>query len=135
MFLGCDNMKNKKGFTLIELTAVIVLIGLIAIIASIPINKMVKDSKAKLYDSQLDQIILAVQNWSVDNTSILPPFTEDGKPASINIETLISNGYLEEEVLDNFTKCSYVEISLSGESENPDTNSYKYNFVIEDTCE
>lgn len=128
-------MKNKKGFTLIELAAVIVLIGLIAIVASIPINKMVKDSKAKLYDSQLDQIILAVQNWAVDNTSILPPFTEDGKSATVNIETLISNGYLEEEVLDNFTKCSYVEVSLSSESENPDANSYKYNFIIEDTCE
>ena len=128
-------MKNENGFTMVELTAVVVLIGLIAAIASIPINKMVKDSKQKLYDSQLDQIVLAVQNWTVDNPTILPPFTNDGAPGSVNIETLISKGYLDEDVLDNFTSCSYVEVSLSNESENPDANAYKYNFIIKDTCE
>ena len=41
-------MKNKKGITLVELLAVVVILALLAIVVGTAITKMVKDSKEKL---------------------------------------------------------------------------------------
>ncbi len=130
-------MKNKKGFTLIELTAVIALIALIALLASIPINKMVKDSKDELYNKQLNQIILMAQNWASDNNELLPTSTDS--VYKITIKDLYDKGYLEDYPKDprvnkEIPNCSYVEITLNSESINEKTLSYKYRLIIQETC-
>ena len=38
-------MKNKKGFTLVELLAVIVVLAIIIVIATISVNKQIKKSR------------------------------------------------------------------------------------------
>ena len=46
----------KKGFTLIELIAVLVLLSLIAIFTFPSVNKTIKDRKEALYNVQIDNI-------------------------------------------------------------------------------
>lgn len=131
-------MSKDKGFTLIELTAVVVLISLIAMLAMIPINKLIKDSREKLYKRQIEQIILASSNWVVDNPNSLPPYIEDSS-VKLTIEQLLSEGFLEEDVIDSrnkreIKKCSYVEITLNMDAVDNNKNVYKYNFYELEEC-
>ena len=63
---------NKKGFTLIELLAVIVVLSLIVVIGSVSVVKVVKDSKDKLYNSQVKLIEKAAKLWASSNINKLP---------------------------------------------------------------
>ena len=62
---------KKKGFTLVELLAVITLLGLIALITIPVITNTMSKQKEKLYYDQLNQLILAAQNWGTDNIETL----------------------------------------------------------------
>ena len=38
-------MRNKKGFTLVELLAVILILGILSAIAAVSVNKVIQNSK------------------------------------------------------------------------------------------
>ena len=129
---------NKKGFTLVELMAVIVLIGLIAALISIPVNKAIKDSRKKMYERQIDQIILSARNWATDNPYLLPPYIE-GNSVHLTIEQLINAEKLDTKIVDSRNKkeissCSYVEITLNEEVLDANKNVYKYQFFEVENC-
>ena len=63
------NMKNKKGFTLIEILAVIVLISLIVIIAVPSVKSISAKSKRKLFDTKVKIAEEAVNMWAEANSS------------------------------------------------------------------
>lgn len=109
-------MTNKKGFTLIELIAVIVILSLIALIVFPAINSVIKDSKEKAYNQQIQAIVKAAKQLSYEHSEVLP---DEIDGASYNLElnclttgcTLengkkISGGYLNEDELINPKKTS-----------------------------
>lgn len=63
-------MKNKKGFTLIELIGVIVIIALLALIITPIISTVLKNSKNKLYKNTLNNIELSAKDWFTDEDNI-----------------------------------------------------------------
>lgn len=133
-------MMNKKGFTLIELTAVIVLIGLISLLAISPINKLIKDSKEDLYFKQVENIILGAKNWASDHPTELPPYVGgSSNEVSISIDQMLSQGYFDEKIVDpaygvEISGCSFVKIKLTDESLDMETNVYRYEFVEVTSC-
>lgn len=131
-------MSNTKGFTLIELTSVIVLIAIIAALTSIPITQLIKDSKKGLSDMQKRHIVLAAQNWGADNTSELPTYTSENLEKRITIEQLYNSGYIDTKIIDlesnnDIKTCSYVSITLIDVPSNP-VNTYNYNFIELKEC-
>ena len=56
-------MKKRNGFTLIELLAVIVILAIIALIATPMVLKYIKTSKEGSYDSSIDNILRAAENY------------------------------------------------------------------------
>jgi len=60
-------MKNNKGFTLIELIAVIILVGLIALIITPKITKALKTQKINIFKESVEGIIKAVKEDTVNN--------------------------------------------------------------------
>lgn len=60
-------VKNKKGFTLIEILAVIVLISLIIIIAVPSVKSISIKSKKKLFDTKVKLTEEAVNLWGINN--------------------------------------------------------------------
>ena len=62
-------MKNNKGFTLIELIAVIILVGLIALIITPKITKVLKTQKMNIFKDSVEGIVKAVKEDAVNNTS------------------------------------------------------------------
>ncbi len=56
-------MKNKKGFTLVELLAVVVILALIALIASPIILNIIENSRKSSFASSIDGAMRAIENF------------------------------------------------------------------------
>ena len=83
--------KNKLGFTLAELLAVITILGVIALIVFPAVNKAIKNSKEKSYNQQVESILNSAENWTTENMSQL----SDTSDNYITIGELQQSGYLE----------------------------------------
>jgi len=102
-------MKNKKGFTLVELLAVITILAIIALIAVPIITNIISSSRksanersAEIYVDSVNKAIVALQSAtsSLNTNKIVP----DGE------YTIMSNGNLCNEL--NGTTCAGTEIEV-----------------------
>ena len=87
-------MENKSGFTLVELLAVITVLGIVLVIASVSITNIMNDSRKKTAEATAHAIIRASSLYAFDNDyyesmSVLDSrLSYDGaKPASGNVQT------------------------------------------------
>ena len=98
---------NKKGFTFIELLAIIVLIGLITLIAIPSIKLADKKIQNKNYETKKDLIKKAAENYGEDNKDILlysttTTYTDPSNNVSypsinIKVRDLLNNGYVSKD--------------------------------------
>lgn len=118
----------KKGFTLVEVLAVIVILGLLVVIISPVVNNLLGDSEDALYDKQVDSIVKATKKYMVEHSELLP---ENSDSKAIYINDLIDNGVIDKDkVINPKTKeemngCVVV-------SYNHEFNQYEYNY--KDSC-
>ena len=124
---------NKKGFTLVELLATIVLLCLITLIATFTINKTVNDAKKRSHNSQVDTILSGAIAYS-NKEEVIDLTNIDGY--KIYLKDMASKGYIEDSIKDPLTgdfydmNSSYVEIidgSSSGVQLADDVKDFKYN--------
>jgi prepilin-type N-terminal cleavage/methylation domain-containing protein len=85
----------KKGFTLVELLAVIIILGLIGLIIVPSITKLLVDSRQNLYNKQVEAIVEYTRKWGVDNVDKISPT----KRTYISVEDLMKDGYIEQNEL------------------------------------
>lgn len=88
----------KKGFTLIELMALILIITLIAIFVFPNIVNQIKKSKDATSDSVEDVVISAAKRYINDNPNT---FEENGSNYCITIKDLVDNDYLKEDIVND----------------------------------
>ncbi len=84
---------NKKGFTLAELMGVIVVIGIIAVIATTAVDRSIKNSRSETCFAQEKNIIEGAKTWSYDNASLLPG---SGGSKTISLNELQNGNYVED---------------------------------------
>ena len=82
----------KKGFTLIEMLAVIALLGIIGAISYPIVTREINKSKEKTYNTQIKYIEGAAKRWAIKNDDLLP---YDNSAITISTETLKKKGFLE----------------------------------------
>ena len=87
---------KKKGFTLVELLAVIIILSLVLVIAVPSVNKYIKQSKEKAYDTQISTIIEAAQAYASTNPELLP--NRENISVKVTLGQLKSAGLIKEEV-------------------------------------
>lgn len=99
-------MKRKiNGFTLTELLAVIVILGVIALIV-IPVIDRVNDrAREELYIVQKNNIINAAKNWSAKNFMLLPE--DDGDSITITIGQLKLSSFLDKDITNPKSKLKF----------------------------
>lgn len=105
---------NRRGFTLVELLAVIVILSLLALITGTAITNMVKSSKEDLSDIQYELIESAAKAWGSDNLSYLPA---SGECIVLKVKNLKDYGLLESDLKDPKTNeliSNDMKIKISG---------------------
>ena len=82
----------KKGFTLVEVLAVIVILGILAVIIAPTVQKGLKSNYDDVFEIQKKNIIKAAKDWSLEHPESLP--INNGDTLAISLGEL-KNGYLE----------------------------------------
>ena len=117
----------KKGFTLVELIAVISLIALIGLISVPIVEGAIKRSKTKVYNNQINEIKMATKKALTENPDLIT-----GDSFNICVSKLKELGHLENNKIidprDNSVINGTVQVTYNSQS-----NSFFYNYV-ENTC-
>ena len=96
---------NKKGFTLVELMAVIVIISIVALVGVTSVTGVRKQMDKKLFEEKLNSAISSAEKWGEDNKNEIST-----TPTKTIGELIVSNYYESEEAVNpnlyNYTKCS-----------------------------
>lgn len=104
---------NKKGYTLVELLAVIVIIGLIGGIAMIAYNSYQRTTAERVFETYMDSMHESMMMYLVDNSSLIPkssgekrrvllsdlPLENIKNPYNIDDKCLNNGSYVEAEYL------------------------------------
>ena len=109
---------NKKGFTLVELLAIIVILGIIITIVYPLVVSTINDAKKNAYTSQKEIVIKAAKLYYLDHVENLPDIGSS-ENRCVTIETLITDGYISSEEL----KSNYSMIKEEKKLINPDNNT------------
>lgn len=108
-------MKNNKGFTLVELMAVIVVL---AIIISIAIPSAISIShkiKVKMYNTKVDMILSSAKIYGQDNPAIVN--ADETCSSSVSVDELINNGYIKKDDTKNGSVLNPVDNSSLNDKE------------------
>lgn len=84
-------MKKYKGFTLIEMLGVIIIISVLLVILVPTVVRHLKASKDSVYDSLINKVLSSSVDWALENTELLP---KEGESINITLGTLQSGGYI-----------------------------------------
>ena len=90
-------MKNK-GYTLVELLAVFVILGIIIMISVPAITGVISSSKSKAYDEQVKILENAARTYMSEHSKDLP---DSGSPFNVTIDNLKESGLISEEDIKN----------------------------------
>lgn len=121
---------NKKGFTLVEILAVIVLLGVIIAIAVPAITAMRRNILEKEDADQINSLESAAIYYAqdhekneIDVINYANGLAVTTYPINVTVEQLLSEGYIEPTVKSNGTTCTYSSGCLIRPSDNSIINS------------
>lgn len=113
---------KKRGFTLIELMAVIAVLGVIAAITIPKITRTLIESREKAYKNQINSLIDVAKRWGASNSDRLSEET------CLQFSTLFDEGYIKQKDIINPKTEETLEgcIKISCDKE---YSQYKYEYT------
>lgn len=115
-------MKNK-GFTLVELLSIIVLLGIISLIVYPTITKSLEKARNNAYNTQIAEIKTMAKNWATKNMDKLDEYHLNN--TYITFSVLKNEGYMRKGNVDN-PKTKEKMVGCIEIAYNTDNNSYSY---------
>ena len=104
--------RNNGGFSLVELLAAIVIMGILTGVAIVSVSYLLGKADKSYYEAQEDEIIMAAKSYTQDNRNFLPKRV--GQKKQVYLKTLQSKKYIGDVVDRNKKKCdpekSYVQV-------------------------
>ncbi len=112
-------MKNKKGFTMVEILAAVTILGILSIVAITAVNNVIQKSKQNHYTTAEKELALAGQSYVQQNRSELPKAI--GQKKKVYLKDLVDKNYIETIKDYNGKNCdieeSYVQIFKYSQSD------------------
>lgn len=93
----------KKGFTLVELIGVVVVLGIVLTVIAIPVSDLLESAKNSRYDSYKADIYLACDAYLAEYNEKYSELTNFGGKSIISIEDLMRNDFLVSTIVDPST--------------------------------
>lgn len=93
-------MKNKKGFTLIELVAILGIISIIILLGAPILINQIETSRKNKYNNFVSDLCLAAESY-INHSNDIEEFDDFNNPndtVNINISSLIANGYIKSNI-------------------------------------
>ncbi|MEI3529752.1 MAG: type II secretion system protein [Bacilli bacterium] len=120
----------KKGFTLVELLAVLVILAIIATISFPIVSNVLEKSEKKAYDQQIKEFEKAAKNFETNNSNLLIQIDENDEIQNIScyisLDTLKAGGYLEDKEIINPMDDSSMDNAVIDLQYDAGSNQYKY---------
>ena len=116
----------KKGFTLVELTAVIIILGVLALITYPIIDKSIKQSKQNSLDRTITSVIDAAYKYSIKND-----LGYNSNYQTLSLDQLQSAGFLKTNIINPVTNEELIGCVLY----RWDDYDNQYVFEYSETCE
>lgn len=88
---------DNRGFTLVELTAIIIILALIFLVAFPNLQSIVKNDKEKQYETMVKDLCLAGEEYIYSNLSNFGEFIP-GEKIEIVIDDLIKNDVIDDKI-------------------------------------
>ena len=92
-------MNKKRGFTLVELLAVLVVLSIVISIGTVSINKLLNKNKQASYEAKMEIIIRQAKQYAQENESFLHDslgrYSNKYVCNVITVEQLLNEGYLD----------------------------------------
>lgn len=93
----------KKGFTLVEILTVIIIISIItALVVPITLG-IIQDTKQSVYDSQIISIQNAARGYITENVTSIPELELVSGTYTLTLRNLVDNGYIEAPIKNQLT--------------------------------
>lgn len=89
---------NVKGFTLVELIAIIVVLAAIFLVGFPHLLNTTKTDKEKQYNDMVNDLCLAGKSYIYANMNEFPTLSTVGSTININISTLIEYGNVDKNI-------------------------------------
>lgn len=120
---------REKGFTFIELLAIITIMGIILLISVPNITKQLKQSSANEYNQFTSDLFLATESYITNYIDTLG-LKEVGESKKIQVERIVKNGYFKSSTVNPKTNKkinlnAYVLVTLN------EDKTYHYTFIDE----
>lgn len=100
-------MKDKRGFTLVELLATIAILAILAVIATVSVESILNRGKNDAIEIQDELVEAAAKQYAVDNLNVC------SISCSISIGELISQGYMNEDKSGNLNMNEIIYITMN----------------------
>ncbi len=122
-----NKVSKNKGFSLIEILAAVVILGLLSSLAIVSVNYILKKAEKEYYKAQEDEIIAAAKSYTQDNRNALPKRV--GMATYVKLSTLQSKKYIGEVVDRHKNKCDANETVVKVFKY--DKKNYSYSIALE----
>ncbi len=90
---------KKKGFTIIELIAVILLLGIIAAISASSVINYVNQSREEAFLKMVNNIEYLSKLYISSNKDIIPNINDEGTETFITLQDLVNAGLIKEPII------------------------------------
>ena len=123
-------MKNKKGFTLVELLGVIVILSIMILVTAPALLTTIKNTEDKAIEEFETTLSIAAESYIEQNRISFPQLNEVGGTAYISVGKLKEGGYIKTNLVDPKTGSVVESTSTIKTVVQPNkTRTYEYNRV------
>lgn len=122
---------NNRGLSLVEVLAVIAIVGLLAAILYPSMTKVLSNFKEDTINIQKSSIIEAAESYVADNVGITIFLDDNVQTEEITLKTLYDGGYIDGDFVNTITGNDY-DLNKSNVKVKQENNSYEYTVELVD---